>query len=79
MTKKINLAILFAVASIYSLAAQESAIPSLTAPESLSLGFRPRESSPDPLRDSGALKLSDRGQNVHLELASGRRGVDALR
>jgi hypothetical protein len=49
------------------------------APESLPLGFRPCESSPDSLRDSGALELSDRVQNVHLELASRRRGVDALR
>src|SRR5437660_9513826 len=47
MTKKINLAILFAVASIYSLAAQESAIPSLTAPESLSPTLKP-VASPSP-------------------------------
>ena len=47
MTKKINLAILFAVASIYSLAAQESAIPSLTAPESPSPTLTP-VASPSP-------------------------------
>jgi len=48
MTRKINLAILFAVASIYSLAAQESAIPSLTAPESPSPTLTP-VASPSPM------------------------------
>ena len=47
MTKKINLAILFAVASISSLAAQESAIPSLTAPQSPSPTLTP-VASPSP-------------------------------
>src|SRR5204862_4481344 len=47
MTKKINLAILFAVVSIYSLTAQESAIPSLTAPESRSPTLTPL-ASPSP-------------------------------
>jgi hypothetical protein len=31
-----------------------------------------------PLGDSGSLELRDRAQDVHLELAGRRRGVNAL-
>jgi hypothetical protein len=49
MTKKLNLAILFAIAWIYTVAAQESAIPSLTTQESPSPTLTPGASpSPTP-------------------------------
>ncbi len=32
----------------------------------------------DAFADAGALELGDRGEDVELQLADGRRGVDAL-
>ncbi len=64
MTKRLNLAILFALASIYSLAAQESAIPSLTAQESPSPTPSPIRSArisfvPPPLEGTISLGIYD--------------------
>jgi hypothetical protein len=47
--------------------------------ETYPLGFRPCEASAHALDDATALKLGDRGQDVHLEFASRRCAVNALR
>jgi len=46
--------------------------------EALALGPRPLQTGHDPLRDARALELGDRPEDVHLQLAGGCRGVDAL-
>ena len=38
----------------------------------------PRQAGANPFRDARALELGDRRQDVHLQLAGRRRGVDAL-
>jgi len=89
MTKRLNLAILFALASIYSLAAQESAIPSLTAQESPSPTPSPIRSArisfvPPPLEGTISLGIYDgNGKLVRIlhqqaELNEFTVGADAL-
>src|SRR5713101_5221755 len=41
-------------------------------------GTNTHEASPDPLRDSGAFKFGQGGQNVELQFSRGRRAIDAL-
>jgi len=89
MTKKLNLAILFGLASIYSLAAQESAIPSLAAQESPSPTPSPIRSArisfvPPPLEGMISLGVYDgNGKLVRIlhqqaELNEFTIGADAL-